>query len=247
MNILYEKPVFRLAGDSCIFMEIGNDINLSIHLKIRGILEYFENKKFRGIREITPAYRSINVYFDPLETTHEKIIAILNEAYALAKSSRITRFRKIYIPTVFGGDFGPDLQRVANIHNLTTEQVVNIFTSSDYLNYFNGFMPGKPYLGGIPKILETPRLDTPRFNVKMGAVVIYGKQAAIFGLPEPSGTNWIGTSPIRIYDVRKKEPVLLKMGDHVHFYKITEYEYDKIYKEVEAQTYEIKIELFEAE
>ena len=103
-------------------------------------------------------------------------------------------------------------------------------------------MPGKPYLGGIPKILETPRLDTPRFNVRMGAVVIYGKQVAIFGLPEPSGTNWIGTSPVRIYDLRKKDPVLFRIGDYLHFFKITEDEYTKIEKDIESQNYIIKIE-----
>lgn len=245
MSLLYEKPIFRYAGDSCIFMEIGNEISLPIHRKIRGVFNYLQNKKYQGIKDITAAYCSINVYFDPLQISHEEIISILDEANSLSKEIELTKSRRVYIPTVFGGELGPDLERVARIHNLTTEQVIEIFTANDYLNYFNGFMPGKPYLGGVPKILETPRLDTPRFNVRMGAVVIYGKQAAIFGLPEPTGTNWIGTSPVRIYDVRKKDPILLKIGDHLHFFQITEEEYNTIEKAVENQTYEIKIEYFE--
>jgi hypothetical protein len=26
MGLFYEKPIFRFAGDSCVFMEIGNDV-----------------------------------------------------------------------------------------------------------------------------------------------------------------------------------------------------------------------------
>ena len=103
----------------------------------------------------------------------------------------------------------------------------------------------KTLLGGLPKILETSRKKVPRFNVKGGAVVIYGRQVALFGLPEPTGTNWIGCSPIRVYDPRKEEPVFLKMGDYLRFVPISEDEFLKTEKKVKEQTYKIKIEIFE--
>jgi len=241
---IYQEPRFIIAGDSCVFMEIGDEISIEIHKKVKGIFNYLRKKKVTGVKEITPAYISINIYYDPLKIATEEVISQLKEAEKVAKEAPTITSRRIFIPTVFGAEYGPDLEDVAQQRNLKPSKVIDIFTQYDYLNYFNGFMPGKPYLGGLPKILETPRKKVPRFNVKGGAVVIYGRQVALFGLPEPTGTNWIGCSPIKIYDSRKKEPVFLKMGDYLRFIPISEDEFLRIEKKVEEQTYKIKTEVF---
>lgn len=244
MSGIYQEPRFLYAGDSCVFMEIGDEISIKIHKKVKGIFDYLREKKITGVKEITPAYRSINVYYDPLKIATKEVISQLKKAEKVAKEAPTITSRRIFIPTVFGAEYGPDLEEVAQQHYLKPSEVVDIFTQYDYLNYFIGFMPGKPYLGGLPKILETSRKKVPRFNVKGGAVVIYGRQVALFGLPEPTGTNWIGCSPIRIYDPRKKEPVFLKMGDYLRFISISEDEFLRIEKKVEEQTYKIKTEIF---
>ncbi|MCD6573644.1 MAG: allophanate hydrolase subunit 1, partial [Thermoplasmata archaeon] len=193
--------------------------------------------------EVSPAFRSINVYYDPLKITINEVIALLKKSEKEAPEIKDEKVRRVFVPTIFGGEYGPDLEDVARQHNMKPEKVVKIFTQYDYLNYFIGFMPGKPYLGGLPKILETPRKKIPRFNVRAGAVVIYGRQVALFGLPEPTGTNWIGCSPIKIYDNRKKEPILLKMGDYLRFYSISEEEFLSIEKKVKNNAYDIKYEM----
>jgi len=241
---VYQEPRFIIAGDSCMFMEIGDEISIKIHKKVKGIFNYLKKKKVPGVKEITPAYRSINVYYNPLKINTKELISQLKEAEKVAKEASVTTARRIFIPTIFGGDYGPDLEDVAQQHNLKPSKVIDIFTQYDYLNYFNGFMPGKPYLGGLPKILETSRKKVPSFNVRGGAVVIYGRQVALFGLPEPTGTNWIGCSPVRIYDPRKKEPVFLKIGDYLRFIPISEDKFLRIEKKVEEQTYKIKTETF---
>jgi len=241
---IYQEPRFFIAGDSCVFMEIGDEISIKIHQKVKGIFNYLKTKNVTGVKDITPAYRSINIYYDPLKIATKEIISHLTKAEKIAKEIPVKTARRIFVPTIFGGKYGPDLEDVAQKHNLNPSEVVDIFTKYDYLNYFNGFMPGKPYLGGLPNILETSRKKVPRFNVKGGAVVIYGKQVALFGLPEPTGTNWIGCSPIRIYDPRKKEPVFLKMGDYLRFIRISEDEFLKIEKKVKEQSYKIKVEIF---
>jgi KipI family sensor histidine kinase inhibitor len=240
---IYQKPRFIIAGDSCMFMEIGDEISIKIHKKIKGIFNYLRKKKITGVKEITPAYRSINIYYDPLKIAIEEVILQLKEAEKVAKEASVTTARRMFIPTIFGGDYGPDLEDVARQHNLKPSKVIDIFIQHDYLNYFNGFMPGKPYLGRLPEILETPRKKVPRFNIKDGAVVIYGRQVALFSLPEPTGANWIGCSPIKIYDPRKKDPVFLKMGDCLKFVPISEAEFQNIEKKIENQTYKVKIEI----
>ena len=244
---IYQKPRFIVAGESCVFMEIGDEISIEAYKKVKGIFNYLRNKKITGVKDITPAFRSINVYYDPLKIATEEVILQLKEVEKVAKEAPAKTVRRIFVPTVFGGEYGPDLEDVARQHNLKPSEVVDIFTKYDYLNYFIGFMPGKPYLGGLPKILETPRKKIPRFNVRGGAVVIYGRQVGLFGLPEPTGTNWIGCSPLRVYDHRKEDPILLEMGDYLRFIPILKEEFLSIKTKVEEQTYKIKTEIFKEE
>lgn len=53
----------------------------------------------------------------------------------------------VEIPTVYGGEFGPDLGFVASHNNLTEDEVVAIHSGTDYLVYMLGFIPGFTYLG----------------------------------------------------------------------------------------------------
>ncbi|MBA1336630.1 MAG: Allophanate hydrolase 2 subunit 1 [Firmicutes bacterium] len=231
------------AGDSCMLMMLGNEISREMHERVKSLYHYLNDHKIPGVVEVVPAYRSISVYYDPLAVSSTQVLAWLQEVddMVLPDASNDS-VRRLYIPVCFGGEFGPDLHRVAEFHNLSEQEVVDIFCAQDYLNYFIGFMPGKPYLGGLPEILETPRLDVPRFKLPSGTVVIYGKQAAIFGTEQPSGANCIGRSPILIYDIRKEDPTLLQMGDLLRFFPISPEEFSEISAQVEAMEYQVRTE-----
>ena len=135
---IYQQPRFFIAGDSCVFMEIGDEISIKIHKKVKGILNYLRTKKITGVKEITPAYRSVNIYYNPLKISCKEVISHLKEAERVAQEISVKTTRRIFVPTVFGGEYGPDLEDVAQKHNLKPTEVVNIFTQYDYLNYFNG-------------------------------------------------------------------------------------------------------------
>ena len=66
------------------------------------------------------------------------------------------------MPVLYGGEFGPDLENVAKLHDMTPEEVIQLHTAPTYLNYMLGFLPGFCYLGGLDERLHTPRLTTPR-------------------------------------------------------------------------------------
>jgi KipI family sensor histidine kinase inhibitor len=55
-----------------------------------------------------------------------------------------------------------------------------------------GFQPHFPYLIGLNKLLETPRLDSPRSRVPAGSVGIGGCQTGIYPQNSPGGWNLIG-------------------------------------------------------
>lgn len=231
------------AGDSCIHLMLGDEISVEMHERVKTLYRRLNRRHIRGIREVVPAYRSVSVYYDPLSISHKELIAwIMKVKDERTKENETDNIRRIRIPVLFGGEEGPDLSRVASLHHMTEEEVVERFCAQDFLNHFVGFMPGKPYLGGLPAELETPRLEVPRLKVPSGTVVLFGKQAGIFGVEQPSGANCLGRSPIRIYDQRKEMPTLFQMGDYVRFYPVTKEAYSRLEEEVEAMTYLEEIE-----
>ncbi|MCI4170798.1 carboxyltransferase domain-containing protein, partial [Bacillus spizizenii] len=50
--------------------------------------------------------------------------------------------RIVEIPVCYGGEFGPDLDEVAKINQLSQEEVIDIHTHGEYVVYMLGFAPG---------------------------------------------------------------------------------------------------------
>jgi KipI family sensor histidine kinase inhibitor len=128
-----------------------------------------------------------------------------------------TESRSVEIPVIYGGDQGPDLQNVAILAGLTTEEVIRLHSSAEYSVCFIGFLPGFPYLSGMDPRLAAPRLATPRPLVPAGSVGIAGGQTGIYPLDSPGGWRIIGRTTLTIFDPHREPPVLLKAGDRVRF------------------------------
>jgi inhibitor of KinA len=91
-----------------------------------------------------------------------------------------------------------------------------------------GFVPGFPFLAGLPKEIATPRRSNPRKEIPPGAVGIGGAQTGIYPLRSPGGWNLIGRTPLRLFDPAKDPPVLLRAGDRVRFHAITREEFESL-------------------
>ena len=131
------------------------------------------------------------------------------------------------IPVVYGGDYGPELDFVAQHNRLTPEEVIEIHTSGTYLVYTLG-PSGFPMLGGLSKKIFTPRLKTPRTLVPAGSVGIANDQTGVYTVDSPGGWQLIGRTPIKLFNPNKEDPFLIKMGNFIKFKKITEAEYKEM-------------------
>jgi inhibitor of KinA len=62
--------------------------------------------------------------------------------------------------------------------------------------------------------------------VSAGSVGIAGNQTGIYPMDSPGGWNIIGRTPVKLFDVHAKQPVLFQPGDEVTFYPITQEAFD---------------------
>ena len=147
--------------------------------------------------------------------------------------------RTVEIPVLYGGEHGPDLERVAHHNQLSIEEVVSIHSTSRYLVYFLGFTPGYPFMGGMSKKIATPRLESPRISIPPGSVGIAKDQTGIYPVASPGGWNLIGNTPLRLYNPEEPNPFLLNAGDNITFKAIQIEEFNYIKEQVEKGTYKL--------
>jgi KipI family sensor histidine kinase inhibitor len=222
---LYDKPIYRLVGDRGILLEFGDEISPEVNEKVRRMALAIHEERMEGMIETIPTYRSLMIIYNPLILSIEELKERLEGIEGGLEKTSFPKPKLTRIPAVYGGPYGPDLEDVARYHRITPEEVVGLHCSKPYLIYMIGFMPGFPYMGELPEELVTPRLKTPRLSVPAGSVAIAQRQTGIYSMESPGGWQILGRTPVRLFDPEKEPPVLLRMGDLVQFYPISEKEF----------------------
>lgn len=224
-------------GDSALIVELGDAINESTHLRVQTAWRALAAAPLPGVSEAVPAYTTITIFYDPWVVVQagapadgivEWLGTRVRERLKNPPKTAKTKPRTVEVPVCYGGDFGPDLDRVATQAKLFPEEVVKRHAKAEYRVHLIGFAPGFPYLGGLPKELVTPRHAKPRMAVPAGSVGIGGEQTGIYPQATPGGWNLIGRTPLRLFRPLENPPVLLQAGDIVKFYVITREEFKKI-------------------
>ena len=211
-----------------VIVEFSPQISVEINEAVHTLTAAVENAGVSGVVECTPSYASIGVYYNPLQIEYSEIVRRLGEIVSANQVTTKRTARRVEIPVVYGGDFGPDLESVAGAHHLSPEAVVGLHHDPIYRVCLIGFTPGFPYLGGLPERLETPRLAVPRAAVPAGSVGIGGRQCGIYPVNSPGGWNIIGRTPLQLFDIRHVAPCLLTPGDEVVFRSICKEEFAEI-------------------
>jgi KipI family sensor histidine kinase inhibitor len=210
---------FRPASDRSLQIRLGDSIDLDTHHRVLKLLRLLESEPLPGVINVHPAYASVLVVFDPLRWRHDDLEPVLREYAARSEALQLPPPRQIDIPVAYGGAFGPDLPDVARLNGLSAEAVIELHSSAVYTVYFLGFAPGFGYLGSLPRVIATPRLDVPRRRVPAGSVGIAGEQTGVYPFATPGGWRLIGRTPRRMFDAGKGS--VLRIGDEVRFHPIS--------------------------
>jgi inhibitor of KinA len=222
----YASARYLPFGDNALLIEFGDVISLEVNGKVIALNEAVLKAEIHGVEELVPTYRSLLLRYNPLKTTYEQLVFNIKDIEkTLKESTAEVESRKITVPVVYGGEYGPDLTYVAQFHKLREEQVVKLHSEREYRVYMIGFVAGFPYLGEVPDEIATPRLENPRLKVPAGSVGIAEKQTGIYPCEAPGGWQIIGRTPLKLFNLLQQPPALLKPGDNVKFKPISEKEF----------------------
>ncbi|TKD70522.1 5-oxoprolinase subunit PxpB [Pseudalkalibacillus hwajinpoensis] len=230
---------FHPLGEAAVKVSFHQAVSPSLNNIIKAFCTNISLKD-RGIIEWVPAYDSVTVYYDPWIFTYQQMTELLNEIALKTEQKPSNSKTIVTIPTLYGGEYGPDLEELAETKKLKTEDVISIHTDADYLVNMIGFLPGFPYLSGLDEKISMARLEEPRQAVPAGSVGIAGSQTGIYPLESPGGWNLIGRTPLRLYDLENENPFLLEQGDYLQFKSITKEEFEQIKREIDEGTYKLE-------
>ncbi|WP_414714934.1 5-oxoprolinase subunit PxpB [Sporomusa sp.] len=215
-------------GETAIMIEFGQGIHPDLHRKVKAVSHYLDQYPFPGMVEYVAAFASVTVFYDPIRLNSETVAAHLQDIVSKLEQGEVGEPRVVEIPVCYGGEFGPDLEFVAQHNGLTIDEVIEIHTGSQYLVYMLGFAPGFPYLGGMSERIAAPRRQSPRPAIPAGTVGIAGMQTGVYPITTPGGWQLIGCTPLELFCPNDNPPTLLRSGDSIQFRPICPKEYREL-------------------
>ncbi|MEO7167159.1 MAG: 5-oxoprolinase subunit PxpB [Spartobacteria bacterium] len=210
-------------GDSAFLIRVGDSLD-----DILDTIRKLEAANLPGVVDIAPAFASVTVFLaspEFFESSAETLHAVLLGTKRVPKSSH--KPRTIEVPVCYEPEFAPDLDYVAQHCGFSPNEIATRHAAAPYRVRCVGFVPGFPYLSGLPPVLATPRRASPRTAVPPGSVGIGGAQTGIYPLRSPGGWNLIGRTPLRLFDVERTPPALFQPGDRVRFVAIAREEFER--------------------
>jgi len=210
------SPSYKAFGNKAILIEWPPQISEEI---LYDILR-FKNKikiHHNNVLDISTAYNSLTIFLKKEIKNFENEKIKLNKMYNFDfKELAIDNFIW-HIPVCYDKAVAPDLVNFLKQKSLHLKQLIRYHTKNLYTVYFLGFLPGFPYLGGLPEILHFPRKGNPHLKVEKGSVGIGGQQTGVYTQDSPGGWHIIGKTPISFFDANLTRPCFLKPGDKVKF------------------------------
>jgi inhibitor of KinA len=222
----------RLLSESVVEIVLGDQISPDVHERVLALAAMLRQAEWPGVLEITTAYTSIALFFDPKAVRvaeHQTASAAFPPALFMLNrvKEQVLQFETsplpaadpvapetIFIPVRYKG---PDLSGTADLLQMSEQELIRQHTATTYRVYMIGFLPGFPYLGILPESIRAPRLETPRLRVPAGSVAIAGAQTGIYPREAPGGWRLIGQTKFPLFDIHAHPPARLQPGMHVKF------------------------------
>ncbi|HAE90669.1 MAG TPA: allophanate hydrolase subunit 1 [Idiomarina sp.] len=230
------KPSIVNAGADAVIVYFADEISIEANQRVLQLDSAIASSDL-AILETVPAYSSLMVYYDITRHSDTDIRASIKaiiESLPELQQVNAEQGQTHVIPVYYDETVGPDLARIAELHECSVEEVIERHCRDSYRVYALGFAPGFAYMGEVAEDLQAPRLDSPRTRIPAGSVAIAERQTAIYPLASPGGWNIIGRTTFPLYEPQKGILNQLNSGDTVRFKAISKDEFIAAGGSVEA-------------
>ena len=211
---------WRYLGEEAI--EIS-DISSNIHVQL-GLRDYLKGFPKLGIASFMLTDKTLTLVSKKYGFMSVSHIIDRVAAYQHKVNENVKLPLRI-IPICYDEAFALDQRRLEDICKLDYEEIIALHLNVEYTVAMFGFMPGFPYLNGLPTSLSIPRLKSPRKIIPKGSVAIANEMCGIYPNQTPGGWHIIGRSPLSLFDP-SKDVMPLNLGQMVKFERISKKDFD---------------------
>jgi KipI family sensor histidine kinase inhibitor len=121
--------------------------------------------------------------------------------------------RRREVPVCFDGE---DIDEVAGLAGISREDLVRLLAGTELEVAFLGFMPGFPYLVGLPdQLAALPRRKTARARVPAGSFALAGGYGGIYPVSSPGGWHLIGRTDVLLFEPDRPPFASFQPGDRL--------------------------------
>jgi KipI family sensor histidine kinase inhibitor len=200
----------RPYGEGAWLLEVPAEHVPATYAAVRALVEQGR----LSAREVVPGARTVLLDGVAGVDADELLTAVGERAVAAEQ----TRARAVEVPTRYDG---ADLEDVARLWDMTTDEVVATHSATEFTVVFCGFAPGFAYCAGLPDHLHVPRHDTPRQRVPAGSVGVAGGFTGIYPTASPGGWRLLGRTDLDLWDSSADPPATLAPGTAVRFVEVS--------------------------
>ncbi len=215
----------EIAGQNAFIVYFAEQTSAEVSAQIQAAVSNIHASMQDWIVDLVPSYASLLVIFDLDRSDHFAVKQKLRAALHNLQSLDASAGELITLPAYYSLESGPDLEVIAQLGQISVEDVIEIHQRQEYRVYAIGFAPGFAYLGEVDERIAAPRLATPRQKVPRGAVAIADRQTAVYPAVSPGGWNLIGLCPTRMFDPDNNPTMPVKVGDRIRFKAISRDEF----------------------
>jgi 5-oxoprolinase (ATP-hydrolysing) subunit B len=210
------------SGDSAlriVAVAPDREVNWST---VHRLAEWLESAGAEGVHGAVPTYDSVLVEFDARSTSARQVKAFVQLGLRQLghADTQVRAPREFDVPVVYGSEYGPDLERVADQQGLSADEIIRLHCADTYVIRCLGAPAGSPMMDGPAFPFPVPRLKDPRLSVPAGAVAVAGRQAVIAPATAPGGWCVIGQTPLTLLNLAKEPLVPYMPGDKLRFIPI---------------------------
>lgn len=206
----------RPYGDSAVIVTARGGTAEERWETVHQLASALYSQQLRGIDDAIATYDSLLIEFDSGLTGFDHIERWA-DGWDHAGPGLTPRRQRFVVPTVYGGEYGPDLEEVAAQLGLTADQVVTLHSGVDWVVRFLGAPAGAPMIDGSPLPSAVSRCPEPRTHVPAGSVAVAGLQGVVYPVRSPGGWRLVGRTPSRLVDLTRRPIVPYQPGDLVRF------------------------------